>query len=166
MAVLIIWRRSDDWVALLVALALVVEGTTFISYTLEFSRSAWQVPASLMGTFSWGVVFLLFPLFPDGRFVPRWTRWLVVVWLGCNIAAIAFPFLFTLRAISNLIWICLCACCIASQIYRYKTVSSPLQRQQTKWIVYGTTLGTTAVIALEIPTRSSLGSGPAHSTTR
>ncbi len=159
-AVLIIWRRSDDWVALLVALALVVEGTTFISYTLEFSRSAWQMPAALLGTFSWGVVFLLYPLFPDGRFVPRWTRWLVVVWLGCNLAAIAFPILFTFTPISNLIWISLCACCIASQIYRYRMVSNPLQRQQTKWIVYGTTLGTTAVIALEIPILLLPGFGP------
>ncbi len=150
-AVLIIWRRSDDWVALLVALALVVEGTTFVTYTLEFSQSAWQLPASIMSTLSWGVVFLLYPLFPDGRFVPRWTRWLVVVWLGCNIVAITFPFLFSFKPISNLIWICLCACCIASQIYRYRRVSGPLQRQQTKWIVYGTSLGTTVVIALEIP---------------
>lgn len=159
-AVLIIWRRSDDWVALLIALTLVVEGTTFITYTLEFSQSAWQMPAALLGTFSWGVVFLTCPLFPDGRFVPRWARWLVVVWLGFNIVAIAFPSLYHFTPVSNLIWICLSTGCIASQIYRYMIVSSPLQRQQTKWIVYGTSLGTTVVIALEIPILLLPGFGP------
>lgn len=40
---------------------------------------------------------------------------------------------------------------MVTQIYRYKWVSNPIQRQQTKWIVYGTSLGITVVIALEIP---------------
>lgn len=150
-ATVIIWRRSDDWMALLVALALVVEGTTFVSYTLEFSHSAWQMPASIMNALSWSIVFLLYPLFPDGRFVPHWTRWLVIVWLACNTVAIAFPFLYSFTLIDELLWLSLCACCIVAQIYRYRMVSGPFQRQQTKWIVYGSSLGTVAVIALEIP---------------
>jgi hypothetical protein len=30
---------------------------------------------------------------------------------------------------------------VASQIYRYRRVSGPVQRQQTKWVVYGVTVG-------------------------
>ena len=159
-AVLIIWHRSDDWIALLVALALVVEGTTYVLYTLEFSHTAWQRPAAIMGTLAWSVVFLLYTLFPSGSFVPRWTRWIVVVWLVPNLVGIAFPVVYSFTLLDDLLWISLCTCCIAAQIYRYRHVSGPLQRQQTKWIVYGTTLGLALVIALELPILLVPGFGP------
>lgn len=93
-ALLIIRRGSDDWIALLVALTLVLEGTNSVSYILLQSRSVWQLPAFILDTLSWSVIFLLFYLFPDGRFVPRWTRWLVIGWISCSIATIISPFFF------------------------------------------------------------------------
>lgn len=102
-ALIIFWRRSDDWIALLVALTLVMEGTTLVTYMLMWSHSVWQIPAIIMSTLSWSTIFLSFSLFPDGRFVPHWTRWLVITWLGCNILSISFPFLFFFTLFSNLI---------------------------------------------------------------
>lgn len=159
-AAFILWHRSDDWMALFVALALVMEGTTFVTYSLEWSPSTWHAPAFILSTLSWSVIFLLSFLFPDGRFVPRWTRWLVIGWIGLNMVAIAFPNFFAFTLFSNLIWLLLCACCMFAQIYRYRQVSSPVQRQQTKWIVYGTSLGIAMVIALEIPILSIPSFGP------
>ena len=36
---------------------------------------AWQEIAS---TLAWQLLLILFYLFPDGRFVPSWTRWLLL----------------------------------------------------------------------------------------
>ena len=51
---------------------------------------------------------------------------------------------------------------VYSQIYRYRRVSTPLQRQQTKWVVLGATvavgilIGTIAIPSFFIPFFSSL----------
>src|SRR2546421_8694838 len=39
---------------------------------------------------------------------------------------------------------------LLSQIYRYRRVSTPLQRQQTKWIVLGATVVVGVVIGLQV----------------
>jgi len=38
-----------------------------------------------------------------------------------------------------------------SQVYRYRRVSSPEQRRQTKWIVFGTTLGVAGTFPFQLP---------------
>jgi hypothetical protein len=43
------------------------------------------------------------------------------------------------------------ACALIAQIYRYRYVSSPTQRQQTKWVVLGVCLAAVMVIVLEVP---------------
>jgi hypothetical protein len=46
-----------------------------------------------------------------------------------------------------------------SQVYRYSRVSSPAQRQQTKWVVFGTTLGVAGTFPLQLPVDLSLVGG-------
>jgi hypothetical protein len=38
-----------------------------------------------------------------------------------------------------------------SQVYRYRRVSSETQRQQTKWVVFGLTLGVAGTFPLQVP---------------
>src|SRR5262249_34466966 len=45
LAGVIVWRKSDDWMALLVALAEVALGTALVFNLVGTDRSAWQVPA-------------------------------------------------------------------------------------------------------------------------
>src|SRR5437667_3609836 len=73
----IFWRKSDDWMALLVALAVVATVTLneYVSY------SAWVMLSFSLYVLGTGVYVLVFSLFPDGRFVPRWTRWLLPCWV-------------------------------------------------------------------------------------
>jgi len=85
----------------------------------------------------------LLSLFPDGRFVPRWTRWL----LGLSIVALPITLLFYTQGISVLsgpypllisaIWAVSVLGAFYAQIYRYRRVSGLTARQQTKWIIYG-----------------------------
>jgi signal transduction histidine kinase len=106
--------------------------------TLDFGL----IIASLIGP----LFVALFVLFPDGQFVPSWTSWLILLsisivpvsyfleassfsvideplfWVGAGIAA------GTLMLV------------LYAQIYRFRNVSDPTERKQTKWVIYGISL--------------------------
>jgi signal transduction histidine kinase len=85
-------------------------------------------------------------LFPDGRFVPAWTRWLVI--LSIPIIPFGFDFYTSTTAFftSSLLWIGILLFSVitlfafSAQIYRYRMFSDPIERQQIKWAVYGLAL--------------------------
>jgi hypothetical protein len=47
-SVVIFWRKSDDWMALLFTLSLVLSGTLFVTETVEASHSVWSTPTLLL----------------------------------------------------------------------------------------------------------------------
>src|ERR687895_2525493 len=80
----IFWHRSEDRMALFGAFALLLfGGAAFNSSVSEAAAAAYPAlwfPIHLLvyaGQVSYSIFFLTFP---DGRFVPRWTRWLALVW--------------------------------------------------------------------------------------
>jgi len=84
---------------------------------------------------------LVFLLFPSGQFVPHWTRWLLVVFL-VGLVTNFFPgaFLIPNTPVSRLEWLVVLGELVTLaiiQLYRYRRVSSPIERQQTKWVVFG-----------------------------
>ena len=70
----IFWRRSDDRMALLGSLTLITFGAT--SNPLLDLPLLWKFSAETMNFVSTALLILFVYLFPDGRFVPPWTRWL------------------------------------------------------------------------------------------
>ncbi|HEX6480407.1 MAG TPA: hypothetical protein VF043_16335 [Ktedonobacteraceae bacterium] len=136
------WRKSNDWMALLVALMLIMEGAVSVTNTVAASHSIWQFPTQFVNFLAFALLVLVFALFPDGRFVPRWICWFVIAFLVESVIFNFFPnvsFLANswLNALGNVVWIgCLVSLAIA-QIYRYLHISTPIQRQQMKWVVYG-----------------------------
>jgi len=91
---------------------------------------------------------LLYATFPDGRFIPPWTRTaaLVVVVLTVPMAMAISPETwgvvfetspYTLLAPIYLFVFGLGGLFLYAQIHRYRHVSTPIQRQQTKWVLYG-----------------------------
>jgi signal transduction histidine kinase len=85
-------------------------------------------------------------LFPNGRFAPRWSRWLLLGWVAAAALALAFAWdeypAIALAALSVLV-IGLIGTLVGAQIYRYARISSRLERQQTKWLLLA--LGVQAV---------------------
>src|SRR5215213_6634219 len=84
-ALLIFWRRSDDRMGLLVSLALLTFGTATFVFTMEALATrhpAWETPTFFLHFVGAASFSLFLYLFPDGRFVPRWTRWVVLVWIA------------------------------------------------------------------------------------
>ena len=82
---LIFWRKSDERMALFCALFLVTFSQVLgIGDALAFVSPAWFVPVKFIRLIGDTLIFLFLALFPDGRFVPRWTRWLVLFYLVPN----------------------------------------------------------------------------------
>ena len=145
---LIFWRRSDDRMALLVSAFLVTFGPAAVDTTnadaLAASQPAWWLPVQsvyILGTVC-GVLFFL--LFPNGRFMPRWTRWLAVAFIAFLFSQDLFAELYSrspaLEMVSQWAFMGFVVSLVFSQTHRYRKVSSPAQRRQTKWVVFGTTL--------------------------
>jgi hypothetical protein len=154
---LIFWRKSDDWMALLFALLGVMGGTLPVLWTVGTSHSVWRLPISLVNELLLLVFFLGFTLFPDGRFVPRWTRWLFVVFSIVSVIITFFANFFTfppqgIEIPLGLLYSSLYVGLIFAQMYRYRYVSTLVQRQQTKWVVYGFTANIVMSVAVFIPT--------------
>lgn len=142
---LIFWRKSDDPVLLLVALMLMTfgaVGTGGSTTVLTMRYPAWEIPVKCLYFFAVVSAGLFAYLFPTGRFVPRWTRWAALVYIlvqaasfspdvtGSDAASWITPLYFAL-------FVGLFGSMLSAQIYRYRRVSTSLQRQQTKWVVFG-----------------------------
>ncbi len=164
---LIFWRRSDDWMALGVSVFLVSFGPVAVdptsAYTLISSQPAWWLPVwsvDIVGNVS---PVLFFFLFPSGRFVPHWTRWLAVALIVNDVSDFLFPQLYSrlpsLETVTYLVFLGGVVSMVWSQIYRFRRVSSPAQRQQTKWVVFGLTLGIAGTFPSQLPVDLSLVGG-------
>jgi signal transduction histidine kinase len=136
-------RRPHQRMALLVSLWLVVFGTTFTPaiWSLQSVSPALYALGSSIGNIVYAGFFLLFYVFPDGRFVPRWTRWTALLFTGIFVLSTLFPGSpldsGTWGAGNTIVLITLVASMLYAQVYRYRRVSGPVERQQTKWVVFG-----------------------------
>jgi hypothetical protein len=164
---LIFWRRSDDWMALLVSVFLLSFGPVSVdptaAYTLISSQPAWWLPVRIVDIVGNVSPVLFFFLFPSGRFVPHWTRWLAVALIVNSVPDVLFPQLSSrspsLETVSYLVFLGGVVSMVWSQIYRFRRVSSPAQRQQTKWVVFGLTLGVAGTFPSQLPVDLSLVGG-------
>ena len=163
LAAFIYWRRSYDPMALLVSYFLLLYGAIMAgpleaveSYRPELSGIAVNTLQPILLT---SFIVAIFCLFPDGHFVPRWTRYVVFASVPWNLVFILAPPDETLSgeagalAIAILIisfWFVLIVPLYA-QIYRYRRVSSPLERQQTKWVVYGLFFWIVTILVQSVP---------------
>ena len=134
LATLIFWRKSETLIGLLTTLLLV---TTGVSQTdaaaLAAAIPALVIPVNLLTLLSFSSLGLFLYLFPDGRFAPRWLRFVVLPGLLLFLMSSAiippevfFPFFLGFLVVSLLV-----------QVYRYRRVSTLIQLQQTKWVVFG-----------------------------
>lgn len=149
--VVIFWRKSDDWMALLAAFFMVPFGMLYVTDALQSSHSTWQVLAIVLNVLGNGIFFLLGSLFPNGHFVPRWSRWLVLGWVLWGMVYTALHDLPFLYLVDRLIWLGLVLCLIGEQLYRYRSVSSSVERQQTKWVVFAGSITALVLVGLTVP---------------
>jgi len=134
---LIFWHKSDSWMALLIALQVVMQGAS-TSIAALGSFPVLQYLVNWLLFLNQVLLFLVFTLFPSGRFVPKWIRWIVLVGVALAIVDFFLPLqqVSWYQAFSFLYFLVIMGILVVAQIYRYRSVSTPVQRQQSKWIVF------------------------------
>ena len=146
----IFWRKSDDWMGKFVSFALVfIGGLLFTSANDAVDRTYPDLGPVLGVAFAVGLVSLvgLFYLFPDGRFAPRWTRWMMVLPAVVFLVELVPVPTVVRESVALGITVALGGIGVFSQVYRFTRVSDASQRQQTKWVVAGL-MGAVAIIVL------------------
>jgi hypothetical protein len=151
---LIFWLRADKPIALLVALLLVLGvGGSAPLETLAAAHPVLKATNTYLTFLNTACLILVLYLFPDGRFVPRWSRWFALALIALTVPNFFFPG-------SPLNWgrwpgwmgfpvfATILGSGVLSQVYRYRRVSSPVQRRQTKWVVFGFVVGITSFLGL------------------
>src|SRR6266699_2404697 len=153
---LIFWRRSDEWFALLSAFFLVMFNITypgFATSVLALVYPALDVPITFLSVLGLASLALFLVLFPNGRLVPRWMG-LVLLLAMIGTVSTVFPPTSPFSS-NNLPWwlnelipVPVFGAIIFSQIYRYRRVSTRVERQQTKWVVFGIIVALTGIFVI------------------
>jgi signal transduction histidine kinase len=138
---LLVWR-SRETIAFFVALLLISSvGADFPPdlFDLMSTNPLWAI-LGLFVTFWFPLMLVvIFYVFPDGRFTPRWTIIPAGLWAG----SLAWTFFVTRTLDGSGGWhrliapVALLLSIVVAQIYRYLRVSGPVERQQTKWFLSG-----------------------------
>lgn len=146
-AIIVFLKRGQDLMGMLGALVLVTFGITFpsiMTVSAEHNQTL-LIINNVMTFIGWTSLCIFFLLFPTGRFAPKWMVWMLI----------PFGIFFILGFFENVPMIItflrlLFVFCLLmfSQIYRYRNVSTQIQRQQTKWVVYGFIVAISGFLAL------------------
>jgi hypothetical protein len=94
---------------------------------------------------------MMFYVFPDGRFVPGWTRWAA---LGLIISYFIDIWIYggqTPPPPLLMVTMQMILVAVGGQVYRYQKVSTPLQRQQTKVVLLALTVVFGIVLLMMTP---------------
>jgi hypothetical protein len=146
-AAVIFWRRRDDWMALFVSYALITNGAVIPLAAMRISGllpQGWEFSVGVITSIGLISSVILLYLFPNGRFIPGWTRFLALSWIFLVLFAIfspesplglpAWPLLLQVLGL-----VFFSGTGVFSQVFRYLNVSTQLQRQQSKWALFGLT---------------------------
>jgi signal transduction histidine kinase len=169
LATILFLKRPEDGMALFLSFFLLVYGVAL--GPLDALGSFWPGIGALSYDLFLPVIFGPFlvaflSVFPNGRFVPSWTRWLVTASL---LYAPVSPIILntnadsgrtTLSVIGVLLWFGLIFAGLYAQIYRHRHISNRAERQQTKWVIYGLTLGVSFAFLLTLLTFSNDRTSP------
>jgi len=151
-ATIIAVRRSEEPMALLAAFALITFGASLSDSirALALVSPLWYWPREILAFLGWSSLFICFYLFPDGRFVPRWTRVAAAGWVVFTILHYVSPPAWGISSVApaesrgpsgdpvfGIGLIAFFCSVVFAQVYRYRRVSTQVQRQQTKWVVVG-----------------------------
>jgi len=149
MGILLYWRKPDDRIVILTSIFLIAFGSvgitfsnTVVDQTLYLGTGIRQLLTYITATFAWELLPVFIWLFPDGRLIPRWGILPIIISslsVGSYLLPTDSPY-FPLNWSAVLLFldmVIIAGTPIIGQVYRYRNVSSPAQRQQTKFALYG-----------------------------
>ena len=145
----IFWRKSADRMALLASFALVIFPIDSSINMLQTLPSSWTLFVQLVNFFGSVSFYLFFYLFPGGRFDRRWIGWLTASMILYWIVEVFFLTSSSpsfLNVLNTILFLAFSVAILVVQIYRYRRLSTPIERQRTKWVVFGSIIGLGAYI--------------------
>jgi signal transduction histidine kinase len=119
----------------------------------EFSSTVFAIQSALFMT----PAMIFFCLFPNGRFVPHWTRYialasLVYIPIGLYLSpANLFNIKTPLTVLAGFGYFIFIIIGVYAQIFRYRHISTLQERQQTKWFIFGMLVWLVFSILISIP---------------
>jgi hypothetical protein len=145
-------RRFNETIGLVTSLflALLVAGSPTNSTPVAQVYPAIAVPANALAFLYLLSMVVFLMTFPDGRVVPR--RLAVPFWLAVTVYAALFVVTGQVTVPSQDSWVAVPLLAgllfgLGAQIYRYRRVSGPTERQQIKWVL----LAASVAIVMAIP---------------
>jgi hypothetical protein len=140
LSVLLFYRVFDQPVGLFASFSFLSLGSTGLLGDPSRMPLALQVFGNVQVVCEFFCFGFFLVTFPDGRFIPRWS-WLI----GCTLFVQSIFFLipgpFNILSWPLPLFLIELALAwgspVAVQIYRYRRVYTPAQRQQTKWVIFG-----------------------------
>ena len=155
-AALLYWRAPGNRVAFLGAVCLFTMGATYTVplFALANAVPSFHWPVALLSIVSNVTLYAFLVVFPTGRFVPRYTLHL---WVTFSVLVVLFEVAPDDAEMSRNLWlligtiVALCALILSpavAQIYRFRKVSTPSERDQTKWVVFGVSVSLLLLLAV------------------
>ncbi|MEH7415374.1 ATP-binding protein [Neobacillus drentensis] len=168
----ILWKKSSHLIGLLCGYMLISLGGTFtpIMWGLKVIHPVYLFIVQIIEAGGMAAFILFFFLFPNGRFAPKWSKYLCLILITLRIPGMLLPKSdVDLQYISKWLFACWFILWVGSllfvQIYRYKFVLTSIEKQQAKWVVYGEVialLGLLSLTAIYIITEKSIETMPYH----
>ncbi len=147
----IFWRKPDDWLAIFISFGCVASAVYF-PYAIGALVRLYPIvrlPSALVYAVSQTFLLVIVFVFPDGQFIPQATKYLAVIWTALMFTWQLFPQFNASTwpqpwgTLFPLAWYVFG---FGTQVYRFRRVSTPLQRQQTKVVLFG--MGAAVVVVL------------------
>ena len=164
-AAFIFWRRSQTvavWLSSLMLILVFASAGSLPVQSLYLAELDWQYGLDIWLSLIVAALILFLFLFPNGRFIPRWSIILLPLCLLWVVAAWIWPELYFWRLapqryLPALVVILLVG--LLAQLWRFRLVADEQERQQTKWVVWGTGVALTAVF-IQLATGQLLPDSP------
>lgn len=141
-SLIIFIRRSDGWFPLFTSLFLLILSGFGPTEYLMREYPELRAPGNWLGFFSAIGVPLLFSAFPNGKFIPHWMVIPTLLWGLAMIGEYRYPMSMIDVArygevATGIFFTANLGLFLYAQIFRYRRVSNAVERQQTKWVLFG-----------------------------
>ena len=161
-AVLLFWLLPNDRLAWLASVTLFSYASVWTAFgeVVAAEWGPWWAVAGTQEALGLACSIVLFFVFPDGRFVPAWARYVAVAWilwsLYWSFGPLLVPVLFPLR-LEQAFWLLSAIPALAFnlvailvQAHRYRRVSSEEERRRTRWVILSFAVGTAAYFGVTL----------------
>ena len=135
MALFIFWRRPDRTITFAVSAALAIYGPAVNTNLVDLGLA--RIGLAALGSAYYlifeGLLYYVLLTFPNGRFVPAW-GWLAMV-IGMAVSAGALATGIVPLGQQPPTFVALFLVSMVMQVYRFRRVSTAIERQQSKWVL-------------------------------